>query len=163
MNAFSSTPDKFDVRGLAQAVALNTSADGLNFSLLPAQWDLLAAYLLPCTLAPGQVLITRGEEDRSVYLVESGSMSVHFEDEKSRIRMALVGAGSVAGEGGFFSHLPRSATVQAAGPCVLWCLTPVRFVELSNRQPAIALTLVLAMAAVLAKRLRNRPRSVAAT
>jgi CRP-like cAMP-binding protein len=163
MNAPSSTPEKFDVRGLAQAVALNASADGLNFSLLPAQWDLLAAYLLPCTLTPGQVLITRGEEDRSVYLVESGSLSVHLEDEKSRIRMALVGSGSAVGEGGFFSHLPRSATVQAAGPCILWCLTPVRFGELSNRQPTIALPLVMALAAVLAKRLRNRPRSVAAT
>jgi CRP-like cAMP-binding protein len=163
MNASSPTPEKFDVRGLAQAVALNAGADGLNLALLPAQWELLAGYLLPCTLAPGQVLITRGEEDRSVYLVESGSLSVHLEDEKMRIRMALVGSGSAVGEGGFFSHLPRSATVQAAGPCVLWCLTPVRFGELSNRQPAIALPLVMALAAVLARRLRNRPRSVAAT
>ncbi len=163
MNALSPIPDKFDVRGLAQAVALNTADEGLNLALLPAQWDLLAGYLLPCTLAPGQVLIARGEEDRSVFLVESGSLSVHFEDEKSRIRMALVGSGSVVGEGGFFSHMPRNATVQAAGPCVLWCLTPVRFGELSNRQPTIALPLVMAMAAVLTKRLRNRPRSVAAT
>ena len=46
---------------------------------------------------------------------------------------------SVVGEGGFFSHRPRSATVQAAAPSRLWALPALRFTELSNRQPAIAL------------------------
>jgi CRP-like cAMP-binding protein len=163
MNTSLAHQEKFDVRGLALAVANNTGADGLNCSLSPAQWDVLAAYLQPFSVVPGHVLITQGEEDRTVYLVESGSLSVHFEDAKSRIRLAMVGGGSVVGEGGFFSHLSRNATVQAAGPCVLWRLTPVRFGELSNRQPTIALPLVMALGAVLAKRLRNRPRSIAAT
>jgi hypothetical protein len=39
----------------------------------------------------------------------------------------------------------------------------LRFSELSNRQPAIALGLVMAVGAVLAKRLGNRRRRVAAT
>lgn len=88
---------------------------------------------------------------------------MHYEDEKARLRMAMVGAGSVVGEGAFFSHRPRSATVQAAAPCRLWALTALRFTELSNRQPAIALGLCMAAGAVLAKRLGNRRRRVAAT
>lgn len=163
MNSSFVPLDQFDVRALAQAVALNTGSDGLNLGLSPAQWDVLAGYLQAFTLTPGQVLITQGEEDRMVYLVQSGSLSVHFEDEKSRIRLAMVSAGSAVGEGGFFSHRPRNATVQAAGPCVLWRLNPVRFSELSNRQPVIALQLVMGLGAVLARRLRNRPRSIAAT
>ena len=131
--------------------------------LTPAQWEALSAYLQPYALDAGQVLFAQGVSDRTLYLIESGNLSVHYEDEKARLRMAMVGAGSVVGEGAFFSHRPRSATVQAAAPCRLWALTALRFTELSNRQPAIALGLCMAAGAVLAKRLGNRRRRVAAT
>jgi len=58
----------------------------------------------------------QGAKDRTLYLVESGNLTVHFEDSAGYIRQAMVGAGSAVGEGSFFSHLPRSATVQAATP-----------------------------------------------
>lgn len=163
MNSSIATADQFDVRALAQAMAQDAVVDGLNFGLSPAHWDILASYMQPLAVPPGQVLIVQGELDRTLYLVESGTLSVHCEDEKSRIRLAMVGAGSVVGESSFFSHLPRSATVQAAGPSVVWRLNPVRFGELSNRQPAMALQLTMALAGVLAKRLRDRPRRIAAT
>ena len=114
-------------------------------------------------LHAGQVLFSQGATDRTLYLVESGSLSVHYQDEKERLRLAIVGAGSVVGEGAFFSHRARSATVQASTPCKLWSLTAIRFTELTNRQPAIALGLAMAAGAVLAKRLGNRRRRVAAT
>jgi CRP-like cAMP-binding protein len=88
---------------------------------------------------------------------------VHYQDEKERLRLAIVTAGSVVGEGAFFSHRPRSATVQATAPCKLWSLTAIRFTELSNRQPAIALQLVMAVGAVIAKRMANRRRRIATT
>ncbi len=53
--------------------------------------------------------------------------------------------------------------MQAAAACKLWNLTPLRFSELGNRQPAIALAVVMAAGAVLAKRLGNRKRRVATT
>jgi hypothetical protein len=92
------------------------------------------------------VLFSQGATDRTLYLVESGSLSVHYQDEKERLRLAIVGAGSVVGEGAFFSHRARSATVQASAPCKLWSLTAIRFTELTNRQPAIALGLAMAAA-----------------
>ncbi len=163
MSSSFASLDQFDIRGLSQAVAQNDTPDGLNLTLTPAQWETLASYMQPFSVRQGQVVINQGEQDRTVYLVESGTLSVHAEDEKSRIRLAMVGAGSVVGESGFFVHMPRSATVQAAGPCVLWRLNPLRFGELSNRQPAIALQLTLSLAAVMTNRMRNRPRRVAAT
>ena len=72
-------------------------------------------------------------------------------------------ARTVVGEGAFFSHRTRSATVQANGACRLRGLTPLRFAELSNRQPAAALALAMMVGAVLAKRLANRRMRVAAT
>ena len=154
---------KVDLKGLIDAIAQTTAEDSMTNPLTAAQWEVLSSYLLPVVLPAGQVLFSQGATDRTLYLVESGSLSVHYEDDKGRLRMALVGAGGLLGEGAFFSHGPRSATVQAVGTSRLWALPSLRFVELSNRQPAIALALTLAMGAVLAKRLANRRRRIATT
>ncbi len=163
MNVSSPIGSKVNLQGLLDAIAQATADDSMTNPLTPAQWDVLASYLLPVVLPAGQVLFSQGATDRTLYLIESGSLSVHFQDEKERLRLAMVAPGSVLGEGAFFSHRARSATVQASAPCKLWGLTALRFTELSNRQPAIALSLVMAAGAVLAKRLGNRRRRVAAT
>ncbi len=152
-----------DIMGLAQAMRQSGALDAVPLNLTEAQWQSLADFLQPVTLQQGQVLIEQGVKDRTVYFVETGSLTVHYEDAKERVRIALVGPGSLLGEGAFFSHLPRSATVQAGAPSRLWCLTPLRFRELSTRFPPIALELSVAMAAVLARRMYNRPKRVAVT
>ena len=163
MNARVPTDPRFDVLALAQAMRTSNALDAVPVNLSDAQWQLLGDYLQPVTLSQGQVLIEQGVKDRTVYFVESGSLTVHYEDDKDRVRIAMVGAGSVLGEGAFFSHLPRSATVNAGGHSRLWCLTPLRVRELSARFPVIALELTVAMAAVLARRMYNKPKRVAVT
>lgn len=163
MNAITPISSKIDLTGLLSAIAQADADDSMTNPLTFAQWDTVSAYLQPYVLPAGHVLFSQGGTDRSLYLVESGSLSVHYQDEKERLRLAIVGPGSVVGEGVFFSMRPRSATVQASAPTKLWSLTALRFTELSNRQPAIALGLAMAAGAVLAKRLSNRRRRVAAT
>lgn len=163
MNAITPLASKIDLSGLLTAITQADADDSLNNPLTPAQWDTVSAYLQPYALPAGHVLFSQGASDRTLYLVESGNLSVHYQDEKERLRLAIVGPGSVVGEGAFFSMRPRSATVQASAPTKLWGLTALRFTELSNRQPAIALGLAMAAGAVLAKRLGNRRRRIAAT
>ena len=163
MNVSLPTAPKVDLQGLIDAIAQASADDSMTNPLTTAQWEILSSYLLPVILPAGQVLFSQGANDRTLFLVESGSLSVHYQDEKERLRLAIVGPGSVVGEGAFFSHRVRSATVQASAPSKLWSLPALRFTELSNRQPAIALGLVMAVGAVLAKRLGNRRRRVAAT
>ena len=163
MNATSPSPVRFDILDLAQAMKHSNALDAVPLNLQDAQWRSLADYLQPVTLQQGQVLIEQGVKDRTVYFVESGSLTVHYEDDKDRIRIAMVGAGSLLGEGAFFSHLPRSATVNAGSACRLWCLTPLRFRELSTRFPELALEMTVAMSAVLARRMYNKPKRVAVT
>lgn len=154
---------RFDIQGLVQAVVHCQASDALSWNFSTADWEILAAYMHPFALGDGQVLIEQGSIDTTLYFVESGTLSVHYKDDKARIRMALVSSGSVVGEGAFFSHQPRSATVQASGDCKLWSLNAMRFLELSNRHCAIALELTLALGAVMAKRLYIRPKRVAVT
>ena len=163
MNVPAPAASKADLQGLIDAIAQASADDSMINPLTTAQWEVLSSYLLPVVLPAGQVLFSQGATDRTLYLVESGSLSVHYQDEKERLRLAIVGAGSVVGEGASFSHRARSATLQASAPSKLWGLPALRFTELTNRQPAIALGLVMAAGAVLAKRLGNRRRRVAAT
>lgn len=163
MNAATPSSTRFDILDLAQAMKLSSALDAVPLNLQEPQWRNLADYLQPVSLQQGQVLIEQGVKDRTVYFVESGSLTVHYEDDKDRIRLAMVGPGSLLGEGAFFSHLPRSATVNAGSACKLWCLTPLRFRELSTRFPELALELTVAMSAVLARRLYNKPKRVAVT
>ncbi|WP_280191703.1 Crp/Fnr family transcriptional regulator [Delftia sp. PS-11] len=157
----SSSPH--DLSALIQATASAVAVDGVQNPLNAEQWSLLAPYLVPVALAAGEQLFAEGSLDRNLYFVESGSLSVHYQDAKERIRLAIVGPGSLLGEGAFFANRPRRATVQAAAAGRLWCLTALRFAELSNRQPAVALALVLAAGQVLARRAVDSRRRVAST
>ena len=163
MNAPLRNPVKFDVQTLVQVIKQNTSRDGFSPALTPAQWDILGSYLQPLALTQGQVLIEQNGTDRALYLVEAGSLSVHYQDSKGRLRLAVIEPGSAVGEGAFFTRNPRTATVQAASGCKLWSLSPIRFTELTNRQPELALELAMALGSLVSRRLSNRPKRVAVT
>ena len=163
MNVVLPTPLHTDLLGLAEAMANCHEVDALRCQFSPVQWDVLASYLQPFVMNAGQVLMKKGALDRTVYFIESGMLSAHYEDETSRLRMALISAGTVVGEGSFFSHLPRKATVTASSPCRLWCLNAMRFAELSNRHCTVSHELTLGMGGVMAKRLYHRQRRVAVT
>jgi len=70
---YSSTPTG-GLEGLIAAVQQASEEDGLDASLGPAQWALVGPYLQPMELGAGQVLFDQGSNDRSLYLIESGSL-----------------------------------------------------------------------------------------
>ncbi|MBE7367496.1 Crp/Fnr family transcriptional regulator [Ramlibacter pallidus] len=163
MNAPLPTSIHFDVQGLIHAVAHNQSRDAFHPQLNAKQWELLGTYLQPFAVRQGQVLIEQNASDRTVYFVETGQLTVHYEDDKGRLRLATVEPGSAVGEGAFFTRQPRAATVQAAAACKLWSLSPIRFTELTNRQPALAVEVAMALGSLVSRRLSNRPKRVAVT
>lgn len=154
---------KPDIKVLLRAIAGDTTDSTLASGITSSQWEVLSAYMQPMDIAAGRVLIAQGAEDRTLYFVESGMLTVHFEDVTGKIRLAAVGPGSVIGEGGFFSRMARSATVQSSGACRLWTLGPMRFSELANRQPNVALALAMALGAIMARRLVSNRRRIAVT
>jgi len=163
MNAPLRNPVKFDVQGLVRAIAANDSGDVFAPALTPTQWEMLGSYLQPFAVNAGQVLIEQNASDRTLYIVETGNLTVHYEDSKGRLRLAVISPGSAVGEGAFFSRQPRSATVQATAASKIWSLTPLRFSELSKRQPEVALEIVMALGGLVSRRLANKPRRVAVT
>ena len=163
MNAPTSTFLDDDLLGLTEAINHSLASDALRCQFTAMNWNILAHYLQPFELKSQQLLIQQGGRDRTLYLVESGSLSVVQEDDRSRVQTATVGPGSVIGEGAFFTGLPRSASVSAATPCKLWCLTQIRFQDLASRHSAIALELTMSMAAVMGRRLCSSTKRIAVT
>lgn len=150
-------------KGLLAAIEANGHDDSMSRLVSPRQWETIADFLQLFTLAAGQELIRQGGTDRSLYFVEEGNLTVHYEDANGRIRLAVVGPGAALGEGSFFSRLPRSATVHAATVCKLWRLSAPRFEELSRRHPPVALSLVMALGSVIAVRLQTQRKRTAVT
>ncbi|GAA6142285.1 cyclic nucleotide-binding domain-containing protein [Hydrogenophaga sp. 5NK40-0174] len=163
METPKNNPVRFDIKLLAEAVQASEAVDALELRLPVLQWEVIASYMQPAMVRRGQLLIEQGVADRTVYFLQSGLLTVHFEDSKDRIRIAQIKPGSIVGEGAFFSHLERSASVNATEESIVWSLTPLRFRELAARQPGVAVDLITAMAGVLAKRMYNKPKRVAVT
>jgi CRP/FNR family cyclic AMP-dependent transcriptional regulator len=151
------------IQELCRAITDNTSYDAFAPVFTAQQWELLPGYLHPIDLAAGQVLISQGAQDRAVFFIESGALSVHVLGDKGQMQLAILNSGSVVGEGAFFSRLPRSANVVATGASRVWRMTPMRFTEMTNRQPNLALEMAMALGAVIAKRMVNTPKRIAVT
>ncbi|KQW58114.1 Crp/Fnr family transcriptional regulator [Variovorax sp. Root411] len=151
------------IQNLSRAIAENMSTDAFALTFNVQQWETLAGYLQPIETGVGDVLIEQGTPDRSVFFIESGAISVHRVSSKEQMRLAVLTPGSVVGEGSFFSRQPHSANVVVTGAGRVWRLTAIRFAEMSNRQPNMALEIAMALGAVIAKRMAHRSKRVAVT
>lgn len=156
-------PKKHDVTPLVAAIAANTRDDTLKRFLPEESWPVLAGYLSPEDIQRGHVLISQGALDRTLYFIESGSLRVHYGDRNGQVHVATLGSGSVVGEGAFFSHIERNATVQALEPTRVWGLTPERFEQMSKEHTGAALSLSMTLGAILSTRMLDISKRVAIT
>jgi CRP-like cAMP-binding protein len=150
-----------DIGALLGAVQTLNAADAFRPRIGADQWRLFGPYLTRHDIRAGDLLIKQGDTDRTMYLLERGSLQVFVTSAApGSHRIAILRAGSIVGEAGLFSEGPRMANVEAMTPCVVWALRGQRLEELAARQPMLAFEVVRAAAAVLALRLRaNMERS----
>lgn len=151
------------VNGLITAIARNTE-DGVLARHLGAQsWYIVADYLHPHDHARGHLLIAQGATDRTLYFLESGNLKVDVKTDQGLLQLAILGPGTVVGEGSFFSRLPRNASVLTYTPCKVWAMAPEDFETLGRKHPPVALSLATALAAILATRMVDVSRRIAIT
>lgn len=144
-----------DITTLVQAVQTSTAGDALEAGLDAQQWQALVPYLSRRELRAGDLLMRQDEVDRIAYLVEQGNLQVFVSGGPAGARrITLLRPGALVGEPGLFAAVPRSANVEAMTPCVVWGLSAARLDELCARAPALALPLLRAAAAVMARRMR---------
>lgn len=143
-----------DIQNLYNAVTTLNANDAFKPRLSLEQWRLLAPYLSRHEVRAGDLLIKQETRERTMYLLESGSLQVFVTGKPGRLRLSILRPGSVAGEAGMFSDQPRMANVEAMTACVVWALSGLRLEELAVRNAALTLELVRAAAAVMGVRMR---------
>jgi len=163
MNTTNQNPQSADVNGLITAIAHNKE-DGILARFLGAQsWYIVADYLHPSKYERGHLLISQGAQDRKLYFLESGSLKVDVKTDAGFVQLAILGPGTVVGEGSFFSHLSRNASVLTYSDCKVWEFSPADFDALSKKHPGVALSLAMALGAILATRMLDVSRRISVT
>jgi len=154
-----------DIYELTQAVQTLNAEDAFGARLGADQWRALMPYLTRHEIRSGEMLIRQGDRERTMYLLEQGSLQVFVNrGMPGSHRIAILRAGSIVGEPALFGDGPRMANVEAMSNCVVWALRGPRFEELAARQPSLALEVLRAAGAVLAVRMRaNMERSIPVT
>ena len=114
-------------------------------------------------LAEGACLIRQGDPSTAVYFVASGRLSASLESrEGTSTRLESMRYGSVVGEVAFLTKEPRSASVKADEPAVVYELTEESLVRLTEAEPATAAALNAALARLTARRIRHLMTAVEA-
>lgn len=162
MTAFTTaTSILADVSALVAAIARGTPTERLGHYLEAYRWSVLERYVRPRQLTRGQLLIAQDDPDRSVFFVESGDLKVDMRVDAGLVQLGIVGPGGVVGEGNFFSHHTRNASVSAYSDARVWEMLPKDFDALSHDQPAVALALTRALGGVLASRMLDVSQRIA--
>ncbi len=107
--------------------------------------------------APGEVVVEEGTPGDTMYMVKSGGVAVHKTEKQGKeIQLAsLESAGDFFGEMVFVDVMPRSATVRANSACELLAFPLNALKEFFVGHPDAHLAIVLNIARVLSKRLRD--------
>lgn len=107
-------------------------------AVAPEQRDELVARFQSRDFAPGDVLVTQGEEPDGLYLVASGRVRVTGTDaDGDKILLAELGPGDVVGEIGLVLRRPATATVTASHPTIALHLARDRFQEAIREHPTL--------------------------
>ena len=104
----------------------------------------------------GEILMEEGVPGRLLVVVLDGEVEILKRDGDDEIhRLARMGPDTVLGEMGLLLEEPSSATVRVTRPSSLFLLDRSRFRELLDRDQGSSAPLLLALARIVARRLRR--------
>jgi CRP/FNR family transcriptional regulator, cyclic AMP receptor protein len=110
----------------------------------------------------GDVIISAGEEDRSLYIIVDGTLEILLLDERGvEQRYGTVEPKSVTGEMAFLDGRPRSATIRALTDGDMLRLSFDAYETLAARYPQLGRTILLDLGRILATRLRQANEVIA--
>jgi|SRR4051794_4054939 len=113
-------------------------------------------------VAAGVQVIAEGEPARSLFVVCEGELEISKRGSHgAEVRLAVLKAGDCVGEMSLIDIQPRSATVRALAPAVLFRLTHAEIGRLYQVHPEVYTLLVLNIAREISRRLRVADRLLA--
>jgi CRP-like cAMP-binding protein/di/tricarboxylate transporter len=107
------------------------------------------------SLAPGEVIFHQGDPGDGFYLIRSGTVEAVVTEAGGTQVVTRLEAPAHFGEGALLTDEPRSSTVTAITPLVVWKLPRQRFETLLRDHPAIALQIAGELSARFAEVIRE--------
>ncbi len=102
------------------------------------------------------VIFKQDEKGTALFWLAKGSLDVILNYQtNNEIRLSRVQPGSLVGEMGLFLTEPRSATVIAVEPCILYRLTDYQLIKLTEEQPELGVVFYKGVINLLSRRLQD--------
>ena len=121
----------------------------------------LAPYLKHATLARGEVLIRQGDASDTMYVITAGRVAVRLEiGQGPPVPLATAGAGVVMGEIGFYTGVPRTATVLAEADTAVESIAQADIARMERDDPELASLFHRLMTCLLADKLAASSRQM---
>ena len=134
------------------SLAMRSRSARIRARSMSMDWATVFAYAEVRKVSAGLALVQAGEEDRALYLLTDGTLAVRI--PRGETAFKSIDAPSVVGELAFFDGAPRSATLDAITDVQVVRVDMDAFERLSEAEPALAQTMLLDLARILALRLR---------
>ena len=110
----------------------------------------------------GEVIVRAGHAADSMHFILEGRVGIMVPAEDGRTtRVRSLGRYTTIGEMGLVSNTPRSATIQAEAPSVLYVLNTQQFEAIKTDDPALSHKLLTYFVSVMAERLSFANRTIA--
>ena len=123
--------------------------------------DRLAEYCRRLEVGPGDVIARQGEAAHSMHFILDGRVGIIVDVGEGRsMRVRSLGRHTTIGEMGLITRRPRSATIQAELPSVLYELTSDAYDRIKCEQPELGEALLSYVVAVMAERLSFANRAI---
>lgn len=131
--------------------------------LTDSERELLFASMAPRTFKAGDVIITQGALQGTMYVVQEGRVRVErhpnpSEGETDRVFIATVGPGEIFGEMSFIDRAPASATVTAETAVKLLGIGRAEIDGVASDDPGFPGRFYHCLALILVDRLRETSR-----
>jgi len=100
------------------------------------------------TYPKGAIIVNKGDEGSSLYLIQSGSVKAYLSDDKGKeVVLSSPGPGEYFGELALFDEAPRSASVAALETCKVMIISKTMLRAALLERPQIAAALLKRLAA----------------
>ncbi len=128
----------------------------------PQLADSLAAHCRRLDVEAGDIIARQGDAATSMHFILAGRVGVLVDVGLGRtVRVRSLGRRTTVGEMGLIARQPRSATIQAEAPSVLYELDADAFERIKREQPALSQALLGYVIAVMTERLSFANRLIA--
>lgn len=124
----------------------------------PEEGVQLLSWSREITFRAGEVLVSPGEIDRSMYVVLAGRLVITLGDDDRSRDVEDVGTGSIFGEQSFVDGLPRSGKWRDLSDGSARVLDYQAYLDLARRQPGLAQRIMTDIAATLSRGLGETNR-----